>query len=173
MSEKIIGSAEIEYIVKDVLSGEDLQASLEFIAFLRENKMTPGKTSNNGWKISSKGCVVCYLWIDSSMGTLSINPFIGEYEHNSLADDLKQIVLSKKKQGTACEICHVISGNDYNCSYKIKTVFGKNYSDACARSITFINPNAKEYECVKKLLELRKNTIKNGNLLPTSPKNYA
>ena len=165
-------SKEIEDVINAALEGEVQRNALELISYLRENKMNPRKTSKNGWKISSKGCVVCYIWADTSAGTLAINPFIGEYDHNSLSDDLKEVVWSKKKHGSSCEVCHVISGDGYNCSYKTKTVFGKDYDDACARSITFINPTAKEFECVKKLLELRKGTIKHGKLLPASPKNY-
>jgi len=165
-------SEKIEDAINDNLKGEVQKNALELIAYLRKNKMNPVNTSKNGWKISSKACVVCYIWLDSNTSALTINPFIGEYEPDSLSDDLREIVYSKKKQGTACEVCHVISGDGYNCSYKIKAVFGKDYHDACARSITFINPNANEIECIKKLLELRKDTVKNGKLLLSSPKNY-
>ena len=162
----------IEDAVCGVLSGEALRNALALFSYLRENKMNPANTSKNGWKISSKGCVVCYIWFDSDTGALHINPFISEYEPNSLSDDLKEIVWSKKKQGTACETCHVISGDGYNCSYKLKTVFGKSFADACARSVTFINPDSDETECIKKLLAMRKNIIRNGKKLAASPTNY-
>jgi hypothetical protein len=162
----------IENAVRDVLDGEQLKNTLDFIAFLRENKMNPANTSKNGWKISSKACVVCYIGLNPDTGDLWINPFIGEYEYNSLSDELKEIALARKKQGSPCSVCHVISGDGYNCSYKLKTIFGKEYADACARSISFINPNADEFECIKKLVVLRKNTIKNGRLLPNPPKNF-
>jgi len=159
----------IEDVISD-LHDYDIKANaLRFVAWLRENKMNPINASKNGWKISSKACVVCYIWLNSDTGALTIVPFIGEYEHDSLSDDLKEIVWSNHKG--ACGECAVISGR-HNCSYKINTIFGKDYDNACARSIAFINPSPSEIECIKKLLEMRKNTIKNGKLLPTSPTNY-
>ena len=164
-------SMKIEDVIRNTLSGQALNDTLAFITYLRENKMNPVNTSKNGWKISSKACVVCYIWLNLDTGTLQINPFINEYEPNSLSDDLKEIVWSKKTHGSTCGECQVIAGK-YNCSYKVKTVFGKRFEDACARSISFINPNSVEIECIKKLLELRKSTIKNGKRLPTSPTNF-
>ena len=172
MAEKSNKSLKIEKAVRGVLSGDTLSNALELFSYLRENKMNPVNTSKNGWKLSSKGCVVCYMGLDSATGAFYINPFISEYEHGSLSDDLKEIVWSKKKQGTACERCHVVSGDGYNCSYKLNTVFGKRFEDACARSVTFINPDSEEIECIKKLLALRKNIIKNGKKLSASPTNY-
>jgi len=162
----------IEDVIGDGLEGDTLKNALDLIIYMRENKMTPVNTSNNGWKISSKSCVVCYIWLDMDTNTLRINPFIGEYKHDSLSDDLKEIILSKKKSGTPCLTCHIISGHDYNCSYKLKSIFDKDYADACARSISFENPNSDEIKCIIELLKMRKNTIKNGELLPNSPTNY-
>jgi len=162
----------IEEAMSNVLNSETQVNALELISFLRNNKMNPAHTSKNGWKISSKACVVCYIWLDSDTETLTLNPFIGEYDQHSLSNDLKEIVWSNKTQGPSCGGCHVISGSGYNCSYKINTVFGKKYDDACARSIVFKNPNSEEIECIKKLLLMRKNTIKNGKRLPTAPTNY-
>ena len=160
----------IEDIINDTFKGETRKNALDFVAFLRENKMSPLNTSNNGWKVSSKACVVCYIWIDSEAGTFSLNPFIGEYAPNSLSDELKEIVWANKR--STCQPCHVIIGDGYNCSYKLNTVFGKDFSDACARSIGFKNPDAKEYECLKALILMRKNTIKNGTKMPNAPTNY-
>jgi len=38
--------------------------------------------------------------------------------------------------------------------------------------IVFENPSAVEFECIKKLLVIKMNTIKNGRLLPNAPTNY-
>ena len=171
MSKKAV-KQKIEDVIGHVLDGDTLKNALDLVSYMRENKMTPTNTSNNGWKISSKSCVVCYISLDVDTKILRINPFIGAYESASLPDDLKEIVLSKKKQGTPCEICHVISDSGYNCSYKLKTIFDKNYVDACARSISFENPDVDELKCIIELLKMRKDTIKNGKLLPNAPTNY-
>jgi len=162
----------IEDVINDTLKGEAQKNALDFVAYLRENKMSPINTSNNGWKVSSKACVVCYIWIDSDTGTLTLNPFIGEYALDSLSDEFKEIVWANKRP-TCGETCHVIVGDGYNCSYKLNTIFGKNFDDACARSIVFKNPDSNEFECLKELIMMRKNTIKYGTKLPNAPTNYA
>ena len=46
---------------------------------------------------------------------------------------------------------------------KVKSVFGKTYDYACEKSIVFTNPDTKHLKCVKKLIKLRLNDIKDGN----------
>ena len=160
----------IEDAADALLSGNVQKNAQDLFAFMRTNKMNPMQTSTSGWKVSSKGCVVCYIWVNAD--SLVINPFIGEYKRTAVSDKIREIALAKKSPGTSCPICHVIVGDEYPCSYKIKAIFGKELIDACARSILFKNPSHNEIECVKELLLLRKDTIKNGILLPNSPKNY-
>jgi len=152
-----------------ILSGETLTNAHNLISFLHDNKMNPINTSKNGWKIISKACVVCYIWLEPN-NTLTICPFISEYESTSLSEEFKEIVWSKKTPWSSCGTCQAIDGG--HCSYKVKTVFGRRYDNACARSIVFKDPNSNEIECLKKLLEMRKNTIKTGKRLPTLPTNY-
>jgi hypothetical protein len=162
MSKKII-----EDVISEVLTDGTKENALDLIAYLRENKMYPAQSSSVTWKISSKGCIVCYFRFDFNAGTLRINPFISEYKHDSLSEELKEIVwAAKTNAGMPCgENCHP-------CSYLLKTVFGKEYDDACGSSFAFVNPNVSEIECIKELIKMRMNLIKNGRLMSALPKNF-
>ena len=160
----------IEDFVNELHDRTIKENALDFAIWLRENKMNPIQTSKSGYKLSLKGCVVCYIRFDLDMGILRITPYINEYDKDALSDEFKEIVLKNKKNG--CLHCHVIAGDGYNCSYKLNTVFGKHYEDACMSTIIFENPSAVEFECIKKLLIMKVNTIRTGKLLPNAPTNY-
>jgi len=157
---------EIEEVISNLYDGEMKENLLDFIVYLRRNKLNPARSSASTWKISLKACVVCYLRYDSDAKTITIHPIIGEYEHDSLSDELKEIIWANTKKKKDCH-------GSCRCSYKLKTIFGRT-SDiyTCGNAIDFINPNTDEIECIKKLLELRKHTIQNGKLLPTLPRNF-
>ena len=155
----------IEDMISNTLKGDSLKNALNLIIWANENKLNPAQSSVTTWKINSKACVVCHFRFDFDAGTLHITPFLCEYEHDSLSDELKGIALANKKRGMPCgERCHA-------CSYKLKTIFGKK-DDACAKSITFNNPNAEEIECIKALIKMRKNVLLNGVLMSTLPRNF-
>jgi len=149
----------IEDAIGDLLDGDKLKIALAFIAYLRENKLTPQWASGNSWKVSYKNYTVCYIRACDGIhfnynleaGSWHIQPFIGEYDASSLSDEFKEIVWSNKK--SCCG----------GCSVRLNTILGKVYNEnACEKSIVFDNPDVNEIECIKKLLEMRKNAIKEG-----------
>jgi len=154
----------IEEVVSNLPDYEVKTNILDFIAYLKKNKMHPIQASMNSWKITRKACVVCYLRVNLEAGTVQVQPILNEYRHDSLSDELKEIVW-KNKKGACGTRCH-------NCSYKLKTIFGKEYKDACGNVVSFINPGIEEIECIKELLELRKSVIRNGKLMPLMPRNF-
>jgi len=157
---------EIEDIISNSYDGEMKENLLDFIIYLRNNKLNPARSSASTWKISLKACVVCYLRYDSDAKTITIHPIIGEYGHDCLSGKLKEIVWTNTKKKKDCH-------GSCRCSYKLKTIFGRASGIyTCGNAIDFINPNAHEIECIKKLLELRKHTIQNGKLLPNLPRNF-
>ena len=163
MSEKTAKSR-MEDVICNVLNDDVLKGILEFIAYLRENKMNPVRASASSWKIYYKQCLVCTLRLGLDAKTLEINPIINEYKHDVLSDELKEIVWRNYKSHCG-DKCHT-------CSYKLKTIFGRKYDYACGYSVSFINPNASEIECIKKLLEMRRNVIQNGKLMTALPRNF-
>jgi len=156
---------EIEEAISDSFDGEMKKRMLDFIAYLRKNKMNPAPSSATSWKISYKACVVCYLRCDLDAGIMTAQPVLGEYGQDSLSDEFKETVWENTKKEKDCH-------GSCRCSYKLKTVFGRAFKHNCGLHIVFTNPNASEIECLKKLLEMRRNVIQNGKLLPALPRNF-
>ena len=155
----------IEDIINDTLKNDSLRNVFDLMVWLRENKMNPAQSSATTWKINSKGCVVCYFRFNFDVGAIRITPFICEYKHDSLPDNLKEIawanaINEKNCHGSCC------------CSYKLKTIFERKDFYACAQSVTFTNPNTSEIECIKELIKMRKNILLNGKLMLALPRNF-
>jgi len=155
----------IEDVIRDTLKNDALKNALDLMAWLRENKMNPAQSSATTWKINSKACVVCYFRFDFDAGAIRITPFICEYKHDSLSDNLKEIAWANAIREKNCHgSCH--------CSYKLKTIFERKDFYACAQAITFTNPNSSEIECIKELVKMRKNVLLNGKLMSALPRNF-
>jgi len=158
MSEKTM-KLQIEDVIKDVLNGDTLKNAIDFIAYLKANKINPQWSATNVWKISYKSYSVCFIRLYGAAdyhglksGSWHIVPFIGEYEASSLSDELKEIVWANQKTCRGCG----------QCALKLNKVFGKEFGYACEKSIVFDNPDAKDMECVERLIELRRSEIKEG-----------
>lgn len=150
---------QIEAAVGEVLNGDALENAGNLISYLRENRMNPAWSAANVWKISYKSFTVCFLRVYGAAdyhglqaGTWHVIPFIGEYEAAALPGELKEIVWAHKH---TCQNCG-------QCSSPIRRVFGKEYDYACEKSIVFTNPDADDVACIKKLINLRRNAIKDG-----------
>jgi len=159
MSDGKNAKPEIEDVISKVLSGDEQKNALNFVAYLRENKLNPKWSAANAWTVSSKTFRVCFIRLHGAAdyhnleaGAWHILPFIGEYEDTSLSDELKEIVWANKKP---CKTCG-------QCALQVSNIFGKKFDIACEGSILFLNPNSKEVECAKKLVELRRHAIKEG-----------
>ena len=152
----------IEDVVVDILHGDALKNALDFFAYLRANKMNPQWSSANAWKINYKKQSVCHIRAYGSAhyndlnepGSWHIQPYIGEYNESQLSDEFKQVVWKNIKH---CPFCG-------NCRLKFRTIFGKEYHNACEGKIAFKNPNVEAIECAKKLIELRREAIQNNKV---------
>lgn len=105
----------INDIFSDMLSGEKLSIALDFIAYLRSNKMSPVWASASSWKCSYKNKGVCYIRTEGaeffhSMGDGSWS--ITLYDDNS--DDYNSYVVNGNYQDIVwnnralkkCHRCH-------------------------------------------------------------------
>ena len=150
---------EIEDVIRDSLNGEALKNGLDFIAYLKKNKMSPQWSAANSWKVSYKTQNVLFIRLGSNSryhgvgaGSWCIKAFIGEYEA-PLSDDFKEIVWANIKY---CDKC-------IHCRGKRMLIFGREIDNVCD-SIIIENPNAKAIECIKKIIPMRKNAIEKGQI---------
>ena len=159
MSESKKIKPKIEDVINEILSGDAQENALNFVAYLRKKKMNPQWSAANAWKVSSKTFGVCFIRLHGSaeyhrleLGSWNITPFIGEYDGNSLSNEMKEVIWANKKN---CQTCSL-------CALPVSSIFGKKFATSCECSICFKNPNAEAVECAKKLVELRRDAIKAG-----------
>jgi len=151
---------QISDVIKDALDGENLKIAMDFLAFLKTHKSNPAWASASAWKVSYKGKVVCYIKLHGSnafnldAGSWQVTPLINyEGEHDDIISDeiLKQAIWDNVKYCYRCSNCR--GGN--------KKIYGKDFEDVCHGPVTFINPDTKTLECVKKLIEIKRLEISN------------
>ena len=147
----------IEDIVRDYLSGEILSNAINFISYLKENKMSPQWSAANSWKVSYKAHNVLFIRLGSESqyygidrGSWYVYAFIGEYE-DVLPDEYKEIVWSNIKYCNKCS----------HCRGERMMIFGKEFHNVCDSFIA-INPDEKVVECIKNIIPMRKKAIDRG-----------
>lgn len=94
----------IEEIYSEHLEGDIKKAALDFVAYMREKKMTPGWTSANSRKCNYKGKGVCYLrtsgtaWDHtSSSGSWSVTLY-GDYIYGDSVDQYHDFITKENYQ---------------------------------------------------------------------------
>jgi len=145
----------IEDVMYEVLSGDTLKNGIDFITYLRANKMSPQWSATNSWKIAYKAHNMCVINLSGSYhnldeGSWRVRAFIGEYD-DSLSDKLKELIW---KNVEYCKKCNTCRGEQI-------AIFGKDFNNVCGR-IHFVNPDVKVIECIKRLIPMRKNAIIEG-----------
>jgi hypothetical protein len=143
--------SELKSLIKDSLNGDMLENALDFTAFLEKNDMFFKDSA-----VSFQNEVVCYMHIDS--GEEEPSPWTiwteGNYSHEiegvSIDEHTKEIAW---KHVNICASCGDCSPG------KRKVIFGKEFDNVCNADMAFYCPDAKTLECVKKLLQMRKNNI--------------
>ncbi|MCL2546758.1 MAG: hypothetical protein FWE06_06135 [Oscillospiraceae bacterium] len=126
MAEKIKPQAEDAVTLH--LDGETAQSALDFIEFMKENKMSLKHTSGRHWKASYKSKGVCYMLIDENGWILRFSQFTRErwfvdYEHCITDAGLKEFILSKINPRNCPDRDCGISRN--------KMILGKTFDEVC------------------------------------------
>ena len=142
----------IEDVIPEYLSDDTQKSALNFIAYLRQNKMSPQQRSACSWKIVYKTFIVCAIVLQPN--ELHVQPYIGEYEGDLLSNELKEIVWANVKPCRS-------DCTGGNCRLSVSKIFGKEGS-ACETAVRFVNPNTDEIECIKNLIAIRRNEIFEG-----------
>ena len=157
----------MEYVIKEALTGEIKKNALEFAAFIKENEISCVRdTTTDYWadKIyfvcNYKDQSVCYISIneyeDNSWYITGDDSGDAWYENAILDERIKEVAwqnIDICKDYNSCRSC----GNPEKMSRK--TIFGKAFDNVCPVTIKFTNPDAAAVECMKKVFEARKNYI--------------
>ena len=159
----------LEDVINEVLSESVCDNALDFVAFLRANKMTTPWSAKNSWKICFKGKNMGFM---STSGTAAYRG-LGEnswhicFTDSEFANDDtacgEQCVLSEKQKDTIWNTLRNCQKCPYLCNPgKSMTIFGRKFDSVCHQWLSLVNPNAETLDCVKKWFYLYKNSIING-----------
>jgi hypothetical protein len=151
----------IREVIGDYLEGDALKNALDFLSFLDQNKLPNTWISTNNWKVSYKGQGVCYIRlpkgaIETKPFSWLVNPKFGpeKYCEGLMGNKrFKEIVWANVEHCRHCGIG--------GCGGGVPMSFcGKNFKPVCYHYwISFANPEGETLDCVKKIIETRKNNI--------------
>jgi hypothetical protein len=85
------------------------------------------------------------IWSDDSGSTC--------FENFPLDDRIKEIAWKNVDICKNCGGCNLGTGTS-------KIIFGREFDNVCRTTMKFINPDVKTLECLKKIVEIRKNDIR-------------
>ena len=157
----------IENSIGEILTGDTQKNALEFASFLRASEMLleRGKDyweDKHYWMIKYKDEYVCFILVGSEDKTEPESWIVWSDDSDSnwfanfpLDEHMKEIAWKN------VDIC----GNCGGCKSRKnpggtrKTIFGKEFDNVCITTMSFTNPDAETLECIKKMVEIRKNDI--------------
>ena len=158
---------QIEETIADVLDGDALENALDFVSFLRANKLSPRWASLNAWAVSYKNQRVCYIRLSGTAhyhnlenGSWHINhvnygktDLVGDDNEQFVSDEaLKDMVWGNVKYCTRC----------YNCKTgNVVTLLGKQFDEVCHSWFMMKNPDVSAINCAKTIVLMRKHAIAN------------
>jgi len=160
----------VEEIILEQLHGETRQVALEFIAYLRANKMSPTWSSKNNWKCSYKGKPLCWVKINHdgrNEWQVCFMFEINNFDQSDIDEELLQFYWANPARCTYHEHCHgfiyakgEINPNEEFAGFK-RTIIGKEFDNMCwLGGVSFpVNPDKKTIEYIKKTLLLRRSAI--------------
>ena len=153
----------VEDVILDLVTHEHQKLALDFVAFIRANKMTPAWASQNAWKVNYRGKVLCYI---RTAGTAHYHNLDDRSWHVTFAVysdyvydvavpiESIQHIWDKVNHCTRCNNC--IPANQL-------TINGKRFDNVCHQWLVIKNPNEELLECIKKLVEAIRHSIINEN----------
>lgn len=163
---------EIVGIIDDVLTGDARKNALELTAFLSENEMKfeRGKgywDDKRYFMIKYKDEYMCFILINGYGSVRHRDEPEGWIIWSDTSDSsdsqwYENTLLDEHTKEIAClniDYCANCSPGSPCYGGMCKTIFGKEYNGVCCTTFRFDNPNDKEVECVKKLLELKKDLL--------------
>jgi len=149
----------VEDVAGEFIDGDKLNNLLDFIGFLKDNKLTPRWQSYNSWSVRYKNKSVCYVNLNDREGCWMIrhsqftrdNWFVG-YEKYITDDEVKEYILDNVNPPPCV---------DRDCwKRKNMTILGKQYDEVCTCWPLIVrNPDGKALESAKKFILVIKKFI--------------
>ena len=150
----------IEDIASEYLDGEDLNNLLDFVTWMRANRITPtfANKNKNGINYTSH---ICFVKLVHKEWEIAIS---GKHrKHKSgfqddffACEELKEIIAANLSQ---CEP----PGCGHGCPPYTAIICGTKYENVCrCLTVRFYNPNAGTLEIIKKVIAARNNAGKTG-----------
>jgi len=156
MSEQKKTRPKAEEAVSKLLSGETQKNALDFISFMKDNKLSLGYASNS-WKSTYKGKSVCYLLVHENEWTLRFSHFTREkwfvdYDCYIIEAKLKDFIVNNINPRNC-------PGRDCGAS-KSRTILGKNFDEVCTCWPLYLkNLSGEDIEYIKKYILVIKKYI--------------
>ena len=145
----------IEDIASDYLEGEALENVLDFVTWLRANKMTPtfGSKSKIGISYTTH---VCYLKLFHGHWWIWISGKHRKHKHGYVDDFL---ACAELKEIVSKDLAQCIEGCGHKCNggqgYTV-TVCGETYHKVCGCcTVRFRSPNAETLDIIKEVIQKR------------------
>ena len=151
----------VEDVILDVVKKEHQKAALDFVGFIRANKMTPAWASKNAWKVNYKGKVLCYIRTSGTAHYHNLDDGSWHINFAVYSDSVYDIAASDeavKGIWDKLRFCQKCANN--NCApAKSLTINGKVFDKLCHQWLVMKNPDAEALDCVKKLVEAIRHSI--------------
>jgi len=158
---------EVDDVLPYYLEGKMLESALDFIAFLRAEKMKPGWVGvHNAWRSNGKGKPLCYVrlgreWVRDTKNVKWVVVLyldcIDDYINKINIENLQDIVWND---------LHYCGDRDCanGCSPgETKTILGKEFSGLCPifyNRVNFVNPDESAIRNMVSLLRLERDARK-------------
>ena len=141
---------QIEDVISDFLNGDALINALDFIAYLRKNKLNPRWSASGNWTVKYKGKNLLIIRLHGSAWQydVEVGSWHIDYKNFDCLDefascnDMKNFLYSNVRYCINC--CACSPGRDV-------TILGKQLDNICRLVIK--NPNVKALESIKKLVQ--------------------
>ena len=155
----------VEDVLPYYLDGKTLQSALDFVTFLRAEKMNPGWAGvHNAWRANNKSKPICYIrlgreWIRD---TANVKWVIVLYLNHM--EDYAADIYDENWQNIIWDDLHYCRNCAHGCfPGKTKTILGKEFSGLCPtfyNKANFVNPDEATIKIVTRLLKLEREARK-------------
>lgn len=155
----------IEDVIPDWLDGDMKKNALDFVVWLRTNKMSPTWASTNSWKSSYKGKSICYvklLCVDRNINNKYLWMIETYFNNRSKYYELLEsegLLQHLSDNIWYCHGCHIKS--ESLCQRRNVTVLGKEIKGVCGNGYlsTFCDSDEATVNGLKKIIDFRRQEI--------------